>query len=219
MTTPSVRTVAIIDDHPTIRAGLAARISIESDLRVCGEADDIPSALELIERTQPDVAVVDISLHDANGLELIKRVKSRGWPVRMLVWSVYSESLYADRALRAGAMGYITKDAATDTIIEAIRCVLADQLYASPEMTQQLLTRKVMGRTGAASSPFEDLSDRELEVFHLIGQGVTTQDIASRLKLSHNTIETYRSRIRHKLNIETAAQLSRDAAQWVLENA
>ncbi|MHC4878496.1 MAG: response regulator transcription factor [Planctomycetota bacterium] len=217
MTTPRYR-IAIVDDHPTIRAGLAAQIAIESDLEVCGHADDIPSALELITRTRPDVAVVDISLKNGSGIDLIKRLNSHELPTRVLVWSVYGENMYADRALRCGAMGYITKDAATESIIDAIRCVLDGRVYASPELTQQLLTSKVMARKGTEAGPFEDLSDRELEVFRLIGEGKTTHDIAASLKLSQNTIETYRSRIRQKLNIETGAQLARDAAQWVLEN-
>jgi len=210
-------TIAIIDDHPTIRAGLAAQIAIEPDLEVCGEAEDIPSALKLIGETQPDLAVVDVSLKDGNGVELIKRLKSRHTRTQILVWSVYREELYADRAFRAGASGYITKDVATDTIIDAIRCVLDGRVYASRELTQQLLSRNVMGKPAVAGSPLEVLSDRELEVFRLIGEGRTTHDIATQLKLSANTVETYRSRIRQKLNLQNAAQLSRAAAQWVLE--
>lgn len=216
MTQP--RRVVIIDDHPMIRMGLAARISIEPDLEVCGEADDIPSALRLIESTHPDVAVVDIALRDGSGIDLIKRLNSHQQTTRTLVWSVYAESQYADRALHAGAMGYITKEAATDTIIDAIHCVLDDRIYASPELTQRMLNRNVLKHRTPGVLPLEDLSDRELDVFRLIGQGETTRDIASHLKLSPNTVETYRSRIRQKLNITNAASLARDAAQWVLEN-
>jgi DNA-binding NarL/FixJ family response regulator len=214
----SSRKVAIVDDHPTIRAGLAARISIEPDLVVCGEADDIPSALQMIERTKPDIAVVDVSLREGSGIDLIRRLISHQFSTRILVWSIYSESLYADRAFRAGAMGYITKDAATDTIIEAIRCVLDGRVYASPELTQQLLVRNTTSSPAASNSPLKLLSDRELEVFRLIGDGETTADIARCLKLSANTVETYRSRIRQKLNLDNAAQLHRTATQWVLEN-
>jgi len=198
--------------------GLAARISIESDLEVCGEAGDIPSALQLIERTQPDVAVVDVSLKDGSGIDLIKRLNSHNQTTRVLVWSVYAENQYADRALHAGAMGYITKEAATDTIIDALRCVLDDRVYASPELTQRMLNRNVLKQRPSGVLPLEELSDRELDVFRLIGEGQTTRDIASHLKLSPNTVETYRSRIRQKLNIKNAAALARDAAQWVLEN-
>lgn len=198
--------------------GLAARISIEPDLEVCGEADDIPSALQLIERTQPDVAVVDVSLKDGSGIDLIKRLNSHNQTTRVLVWSVYAENQYADRALHAGAMGYITKEAATDTIIDALRCVLDDRVYASPELTQRMLNRNVLKQPTPGTLPIEELSDRELDVFRLIGEGQTTRDIASHLKLSPNTVETYRSRIRQKLNIKNAAALARDAAQWVLEN-
>lgn len=216
--TTQLRRVAIIDDHPAIRMGLAARISIEPDLEVCGEADDIPSALQLIERTQPDVAVVDVSLKDGSGIDLIKRLNSHNQTTRVLVWSVYAENQYADRALHAGAMGYITKEAATDTIIDALRCVLDDRVYASPELTQRMLNRNVLKQPTPGTLPIEELSDRELDVFRLIGEGQTTRDIASHLKLSPNTVETYRSRIRQKLNIKNAAALARDAAQWVLEN-
>ncbi|MHC4880323.1 MAG: LuxR C-terminal-related transcriptional regulator, partial [Planctomycetota bacterium] len=153
-----------------------------------------------------------------NGIDLIQRLRTRRISTRVLVWSVYSESQYADRALRAGAMGYITKDAATDTIIEAIRCVLDDRVYASEEHTQRLLNRDVSGQHRANGTPIEVLSDRELDVFRLIGEGITTQDIAAQMKLSPNTVDTYRSRIRAKLGIRNAAQLARDAAQWVLEN-
>jgi len=198
--------------------GLAARISIEPDLEVCGEAGDIPSALQLIERTQPDVAVVDVSLKDGSGIDLIKRLNSHNQTTRVLVWSVYAENQYADRALHAGAMGYITKEAATDTIIDALRCVLDDRVYASPELTQRMLNRNVLKQRPPGVLPLEELSDRELDVFRLIGEGQTTRDIASHLKLSPNTVETYRSRIRQKLNIKNAAALARDAAQWVLEN-
>lgn len=217
--TNQLRRVAIIDDHPAIRMGLAARISVEPDLEVCGEADDIPSALQLIERTQPDVAVVDVSLKDGSGIDLIKRLNSHKHATRVLVWSVYAENQYADRALHAGAMGYITKETATDTIIDALRCVLDDRIYASPELTQRMLSRNVLKHRPPGVLAMEELSDRELDVFRLIGEGQTTRDIASRLKLSSNTVETYRSRIRQKLNIANSAELARDAAQWVLENS
>ncbi len=211
-------TVAVVDDHPMIRAGLVGRIEIEPDLLVCGEADDIPSALRLIEAKQPDIAVVDVSLKDGSGVDLVKRLKSRHIPTRVLVWSVYGESLYANRALQAGASGYITKDAATDTIINAIRCVLDGRIYASPELTQQLLARSTPGHPVTSNTALELLSDREMEVFRLIGEGVTTAEIAKQLKLSVNTVETYRSRIRQKLDLSNAAQLHRAATQWVLEN-
>lgn len=216
--TTQTRRVAIIDDHPTIRAGLAAQIAIEPDLEVCGEADDIPSALEVIARTRPDIAVVDVSLKDGSGIDLIKRLNSHDDTTPILVWSVYGENLYADRALSAGAMGYITKDSATESIIEAIHCVLDGRVYASPELTQRMLHRNVLGQNTSEANPLESLSDREMDVFRLIGQGQTTGDIASELNLSRNTVETYRSRIRQKLNIRNAAQLARDAAHWLLEN-
>ncbi len=210
--------VAIIDDHPTIRAGLAARLAVEPDLEVCGEADSIPTALEMLSRLRPDIAVVDVSLKDGSGVDLIKRLNGRELPTRILVWSVFGEEMYAERALKAGARGYITKDAATDTIIDAIRCVLDGRVYAGPELTQRILNRRLFGQEETGKTPLEVLSDRELDVFRLIGEGRTTADIASELKLSPNTVETYRSRIRQKLDIRNAAELARDAAHWVLEN-
>ena len=198
---------------------LATRIGRQPDLEVCGEATDIPEALRLVDDTQPDLAVVDISLKTGNGIDLIKRIKARGDGVRMLVWSMHSESLYAERALRAGALGYINKDQATDKILEAIRRVLEGKVYLSEAMTERILQRTVdRGRKEANCAPFEVLADRELEVFHLIGEGVKTAAIAERLHLSVKTVETYRDRIRQKLALNDGTQLAHYATQWVLEN-
>jgi DNA-binding NarL/FixJ family response regulator len=211
--------VLIVDDHPAVREALALRIGRQSDLQVCGEAADMSEALRLVADTRPDVAVVDISLKTGNGIDLIKRIKGRNDRVRMLVWSMHSESLYAERALRAGALGYINKDQATDRIVEAIRRVLSGKVWLSDVMTERMLQRSVGGgRVEKSRSPSDALADRELEVFRLIGQGMKTAEIAERLHLSVKTIETYRDRIRHKLDLSDGTALAHFATQWVLEN-
>ena len=211
--------VLIVDDHPAVREALAMRIGRQSDLEVCGEAADLSEALRLVADTQPDVAVVDISLKTGCGIDLIKRIKDRNDTVRMLVWSTHSESLYAERALRAGALGYINKDQATDKIVEAIRRVLEGKVYLSDAMVETMLHRTVGGgREEVTRSPLDALADRELEVFRLIGQGVKTAEIAERLHLSVKTIETYRDRIREKLDLSDGTELAHYATKWMLEN-
>ncbi len=209
--------VAIIDDHPAVREGLAIRIDATPDLEVCGEASDEPEAVALIEKVRPDVAVVDIALKTGNGIDLIKQVKSRSNLVAMLVWSMYDESLYAQRALRAGALGYINKENATGEIVEAIRCVSQGKVYLSESMSQQVLSGFAKGREQVGKAPSDLLSDRELETFGLIGKGLTTQEIAKRMFLSPKTVETYRARIKQKLDLHDMAELTREAVQWVLE--
>ena len=211
--------VLIVDDHPAVREALALRIGRQPDLQVCGEAADTSEALRLVAETRPDAAVVDISLKTGDGLDLIKRIKDRDGRVGLLVWSMHSESLYAERALRAGALGYINKDQATDKIVEAIRRVLAGKVWLSEAMAQRMLQRAVgTERPEVTPSPLDALADRELEVFRLIGQGVKTADIAERLHLSVKTVETYRDRIRQKLDLRDGAKLAQYAAQWLLGN-
>ncbi len=211
--------VLIVDDHPAVREALALRISRHPDLLVCGEAAELAEALQLVSETKPDVAVIDIGLKTGNGLDLIKRLKARNEPVRMLVWSMYQESLYAERVLQAGALGYITKDQATDKIVDAIRRVLEGKIYLSEAMTEKLLIRIHSGSAiGPSSRPEECLSDRELEVFQLIGSGLETQEIATRLNVSPKTIETYRFRMKEKLHISDSKELFRRALSWVEEN-
>jgi DNA-binding NarL/FixJ family response regulator len=210
--------VLIVDDHPSVREALTIRIAAQPDLVVCGEAADAAEALRLAAATEPDVAVIDIGLKAGDGIDLIKRLKARNDRFRAIVWSMYSEELYAERALRAGAMGYINKEQATGKIIDAIRQVLDGKVYLSAAMTEKLLKRAV-GQAGQDSgrSPIDTLSDRELEVFRLIGQGVKTQEIAAQLHLSIKTVETYRERIREKLDLKDGAELARCAVQWVLD--
>lgn len=216
---PKPARILIVDDHPAVREALALRISRHADLFVCGEAAELAEALQLVSETKPDVAVIDIGLKTGNGLDLIKRIKARGESVRMLVWSMYQESLYAERVLQAGALGYITKEQATDKIVDAIRRVLDGKIYLSEDMTDKLLIRIHGGTTlGQSNRPEECLSDRELEVFQLIGNGLETQEIATRLNVSPKTVETYRFRMKEKLHINDSKELFRRAMRWVEEN-
>ena len=212
--------VLIVDDHPAVREALAMRIGLQSDLEVCAEAADLSEALRLVADTQPDVAVIDISLKTGCGIDLIKRIKGRNDTVRMLVWSTHGESLYAERALQAGALGYINKDQATNKIVEAIRRVREGKVFLSDAMVETMLRRTVGGgQEKVTRSPLHALADRELEVFRLIGQGLKTAEIAERLHLSVKTIETYRDRIRTKLDLSDGTALAHYATKWMLENA
>jgi DNA-binding NarL/FixJ family response regulator len=211
--------VLVVDDHPAVRQALRMLIGQEADLELCGEAADLSDALRLVGDKQPDVAVIDISLKTGCGIDLIKRIKDRNNAVRMLVWSTHSESLYAERALRAGALGYVNKDQATDKIVEGIRHVLEGKVYLSDAMVETMLRRAVGdARKESMRSPLDALANRELEVFRLIGQGVKTAAIAERLHLSVKTIETYRDRIREKLDLSDATELAHYATQWMLQN-
>lgn len=211
--------ILIVDDHPIVREGLAARIARQPDLVVCGEAEDVADALELVKTARPDLIIVDLSLKSGQGLDLIKKITARDEKIKILVSSMYDETLYAERALRAGALGYINKQELSDKIIEAIRHVLDGKIYLSAAMTERLLHRAV----GAAApqlqqSPVETLSNRELEIFKMIGQGRTTRQIAGEVHLSIKTVETHRENIKSKLNVPNGAELSREAVQWVIEN-
>jgi len=209
--------ILIVDDHPAVREGLAMRINGHRDLEVCGEAPDVAEAMQLVATTNPDAAIVDIALKTGNGIDLIKRFKARYPSVRILVWSMYSESLYAERALRAGASGYINKEHATDQIITAIRTVLDGKLYLTESMSTQLIGRMMHGNLKEAKEPIATLSDRELEVFRLIGEGFDTHQVAEKMSVSPKTVETYRGRIKEKLELTSSAALLRQAMRWVLE--
>ncbi len=210
--------IVIIDDHPITRKGLATMIMLEPDMEVVGEAEDIGSALQVIREAAPDVAIIDVSLKSGNGIDLVARLKEQENPVRALVCSMYEESLYADRALRAGALGYVNKDNSTETIVGAIRQIMNGKVYVTAEMSQIMLNRMVLGKHGVQESPLEALSDRELETFQLIGRGLTTIEIAAEMCLSPKTIETYRARVKDKLGVANMPELTRQAAQWVIEN-
>jgi DNA-binding NarL/FixJ family response regulator len=209
--------ILIVDDHPLVRSGFQQLIAGEPDLSVCCEAGSVSEALDQMVAHNPDLAIVDVSLPDGNGLELVRRLRARRPDIRVLVASMHDEDLLAERALRAGAMGYINKQEAADQVIGAIRQILKGNMYASERITERLL-RGVAGHAkGAQQTPVECLSNRELEVFDLIGRGLSTGDIAERLHLSVKTIETYRANIKKKLHLKSAAELSRTAIQWSLE--
>jgi DNA-binding NarL/FixJ family response regulator len=210
--------ILIVDDHPIVRRGLRELVADEPDLEVCGEAEDVAGALQQVEALSPDVVVIDLSLKGGHGLELIQEIKARKRPVKMLVSTMHDESLFAERVLRAGAMGYISKQESPDKIVGALRQVLRGEIYLSPRMANRFLHRLASGQS-FETSPIDSLSDRELQVFEMIGQGLATKQIARKLDLSPKTIEAHREKIKAKLNLKSGAELSRHATQWVLENA
>lgn len=207
--------VVIVDDHPPMRHGLAQLINQEPDLKTCGEAGNIPEALKMVEDLKPDIIIVDMGLKDASGLDLLKDLK-RGFPnLPALVLSMQNESLYAERALRAGARGYIMKEETTENVVNALRQVLSGEVYLSDKMSKRILNQVADGNSGNGKSSVENLSDRELEVFQLIGQGYQSRQVAQKLHLSVKTIESYREHIKIKLNLENATQLVQTAIQWM----
>ncbi len=206
-------TVVIVEDHPMFRERLAELINREPDLEVCGEADNIRDGFNLITRSGAQVAIVDITLQGSSGLELLKNLKAAGAELPVLVLSMHDETLYAERVLRAGARGYITKSEASAKIMTALRQVLAGEIYLSPKMATKLLGQLAGG--GAPSAGLDRLTDRELEVFNLIGRGQTTREISAALNLGAATVETYRARIKDKLQLENGARLQQEALRWV----
>lgn len=209
--------VMIVDDHPIVREGLRLLINAEPDLTVSGQAEGLSQAMRTFHDTRPDLVIVDLSLENGSGIELIKELVSIQPSVRVLVCSMHDELLFAERALRAGAKGYINKDEPPQRMISAIRRVLDGRMYLSEEMTDRMLFRSVGGNELSEESPISTLSDRELEVFEQIGRGVTTRLIAEKLHLSPKTVETYRENIKAKLNLANATELTQHAVQWVLE--
>jgi DNA-binding NarL/FixJ family response regulator len=206
--------VLLVDDHPLVRERLAEIINREADLTVCGEAEDRHEALEAVQAKRPDLVIVDITLKSSDGLELIKDIRSR-WPnLRMLVVSMHDESLYAERSLRAGAQGYITKQEATRNILVAIRRILAGNIFLNEKIATHILARLTTRGGAVAITPVEVLADRELQVFELTGRGLNTREIAGRLRIAAKTVETYRTRIRNKLNLEDGKELLRAAISW-----
>jgi DNA-binding NarL/FixJ family response regulator len=207
--------VVVIDDHPMVREHLKQMLRSEPDLCVCGEADTRTEGLEIITATKPDLAIVDLSLKESHGLDLIKDLQISSPRLPILVVSMHDESLYAERAIRAGARGYITKQEATKKILLAIRRVLAGEVYLSESLTSKVLTKLMASQTAQAPSAIETLTDRELQVFRLIGLGHTTRQIADELGLDGKTVETYRSRIKEKLELKDAADLLQRAILWI----
>jgi DNA-binding NarL/FixJ family response regulator len=207
--------ILIVDDHSLVRRGLTALIESEPDLEVCGEAANRREALDAIGQSQPDLVIVDLALGDDDGLDLVKAMKVHHLEVPSLVLSMHDESVYAERSLRAGALGYVTKQQLDDTVLVAIRRLLAGEMYLSNKLEGRLAAKYVGGRTLETDSPLDALSDRELQVFRLIGQGRTTREIAGTLKLSIKTIESHREHIKQKLGIHSSAELAQRATQWV----
>jgi DNA-binding NarL/FixJ family response regulator len=205
--------IVLVDDHPMVRERLAEVINRESDMTVCGEAEDRGQALEVVGRENPDLAIVDLTLKSSNGLDLIKDLHVMYPKLLVLVLSMQDETLYAERVIRAGAHGYITKQQATRNILNAIREVLAGKVFLSPEISADILSR-MLGKSKGAIRSLEVLSDRELQVFDLVGQGFGTRQIAEQLGLDVKTVETYRSRIKEKLEIRDASELLRKAIAW-----
>jgi DNA-binding NarL/FixJ family response regulator len=206
--------VLIVDDHPIIRDGLATIVNHERDMNVCGQADDAYQALKAVTELKPDIVVTDISLKNSDGIDLTKSIKIRYPRLPVIIFSVHDESLYAERALLAGAKAYLMKDAISENIIKAIRTVLSGEIYVSDTISKKFLHKIAGDKAGTAKTPVENLSDREFEIFRLIGEGLKASKIAKRLHLSIKTIETYRSRIKEKLNLADAAELLRYSIKW-----
>jgi DNA-binding NarL/FixJ family response regulator len=209
--------VLIVDDHPLVRKGLTEAMAAEADLEVCGEAASVPEALRQAEATRPHVVIIDLTLGAEDGIELIDYIKSR-WPtMKMLVSSAHDEQTYAARALRAGALGFISKREPLPQVVAAVRQVLRGEVFLSPHMATCLLQRAVGGES-LDQDPVQALSNRELQVFGMIGEGQSAREIARKLGISPKTVESHRNVVKTKLGIQTSAQLNRRAYQWVQEN-
>ena len=209
------RTVLIVDDHPIVRQGLAQLINQEKDLEVCGQAEDAHKAMQAIRQLNPDMVIVDISLKGTSGLELIKDLRVQYPDLPALMLSMNDEAVYGERALRAGAKGYVMKQEATEKVVTAIRQVLAGEVYVSNGMAAKMVSKLVGGGARTVGSPADCLSDRELEVFRMIGEGFSTREMAEKLHLSVKTVETYRAHIKDKLGLQDANEVLRTAIGWV----
>jgi DNA-binding NarL/FixJ family response regulator len=206
--------VLVVDDHPVVRHGLALMINREPDLVVCGEAEDAVTAMHSITTHKPDILVVDISLTGPDGLDLVKDVRTRYPYLPVLILSMHDESIYAERALRAGAQGYIMKQEATEKVIVALRRILSQEIYVSERIANRMLQRYIGGPAAERPSSIADLTDRELEVFRLIGEGHSTRQIAEELHISVKTVESYQAHIKEKLSLRSARELVQHAIQW-----
>ena len=207
--------ILLVDDHAVVRYGIAQLVNREGDLTVCGEEEEASKALGAITSLKPDLVIADISLKDSSGLELMRNIKAQDPKLPVLVVSAHDESIYAEIAFRAGALGYLMKDQALEKVIPAIRRVLSGAIYVSDALAAKMLQRQVRGQTDITKSPVSGLSDREMEVFQLIGRWKKTRDIAEELHLSIKTIEYYREQIKKKLNLKSASELTQYATSWV----
>jgi DNA-binding NarL/FixJ family response regulator len=206
--------ILIVDDHPIVREGIEMILNHEQDLELCGQAEDAFGALDAIAESKPDIAIVDISLKNSNGLELTKTIKARYPELSVIVLSVHEESVYAERALLAGAKGYLMKEVAAEHIVKAVRTVLRGEIYVSDAIARKFMHIIASDKAGIAKTAIEHLSDRELETFRLIGEGYSVSKIAEQLHLSVKTVETYRSRIKDKLGLDDASQLLQYSIHW-----
>jgi DNA-binding NarL/FixJ family response regulator len=206
--------ILVVDDHPIVRQGLALLINREPDLVVCGEAEEAMGAMHVLASANPDVLIVDISLNGPDGLDLLKTIRTTHPTLPVLILSMHDESIYAERALRAGANGYIMKQEATEKVLVAVRRILSGEIYVSDRIANKMLKHYITGSGTLRNSSIADLSDRELEVFRLIGEGHGTRQIAEELHLSIKTVESYQAHIKEKLSLRTARELMQRALQW-----
>ena len=213
-----VHRIFLVDDHPMVREHLAALLEREPDLKVCGEADDAPTALRRITETKPDLVLLDLTLKNSLGLELLKDLRAQLPDLPVLVLSMHDEMIYAERVLQAGGRGYITKQEATTRILVAVRQVLAGEVYLGAEVAGRILQRLAGGGAKGPQSPAEALTDRELEVFRMIGQGLSTRRIAEDLRLGIKTVETYKARIREKLGLTDGSEVLQHAIRWLQDH-
>jgi DNA-binding NarL/FixJ family response regulator len=211
---PKKQRVFVVDDHPIVRQGLALLINREQDLMVCGDAEDAYTALTAIAGCRPDIMVVDISLNGPDGLDLLKNIRARYPDLPVLILSMHDESIYAERALRAGAQGYIMKQEATEKVLVALRRILSNEIYVSERIANRMLQRYIGSPGTGQPSSIADLTDRELEVFRLIGEGHSTRQIAEELHISVKTVESYQAHIKEKLSLRSARELVQHAIQW-----
>lgn len=212
--TRSVRRVLLVDDHPLVREWLASMVALEPDLEICGQAEEVAAALAAVPLSRPDLVVVDLTLPRGTGLELIKDMRSQFPAIKVLVLTTHDDAAVAERAFRAGAQGFAVKRESGPQIIEAMRAVLAGKFYVSPALSAQLAGRMFGGTAQGGGSPDELLSDREMEVFKLRGQGLGAKEIADHLKVSVKTVGSYEARIKEKLGYENAGELMREAVLW-----
>jgi DNA-binding NarL/FixJ family response regulator len=211
---PCKKSVFVVDDHPLLRQGLALLINQQQDLEVCGEAEEAHAAMQAIAQKRPDILIVDISLSGPDGLDLLKNVRATYPDLPVLILSMHDEAIYAERALRARANGYIMKQEATEKVLVAVRRILNGEVYVSDRMANKMLQQYIGGAPSAIQSRISSLSDRELEVFRLIGEGRGTREIAEELHLSIKTVETYQAHIKEKLSLRSGRELIQHAIQW-----
>jgi DNA-binding NarL/FixJ family response regulator len=210
------QSVLLVDDHPIVRQGLAQIINREQDLMVHGEASEGTTALQAIATLRPDIVVMDLSLEGPGGIEVLREIRQTDTELRVLMLSMHDELVYAERALRAGANGYLMKQVATETILVALRRILAGEVYVSDRVAARLLKRFSNGPSTLSRSPIEALTDREMDVFRLIGEGHGTRQISDELHLSVKTVETYQAHIKDKLGLKNARELAQHAIQWAM---